>query len=178
METVSTPTPVSWWQTIPGMLTALAGLLAAVTALIVALKDFTHTIESTDPAPKVDISKPTQNPGDQTGTKIQPPTIQVKPPEVRSISGRWRDNLGFVSDIQQTGTSFTFTVQGGTSCLFRPFVSRGSGSIRGRDIESNYQSSLGSQGKCTGTISSDGYTMDSQCYDSICGQFTSSSNKE
>jgi hypothetical protein len=168
-------TPLSWWQTIPGMLTALAALLGAVTALIVAVKDLTHIIESPEPVPaKSQVTKNIEPPLDQT----EPPERKRPATRVASINGRWRDNLGFVSEIEQTGSSFTFMVQGATSCLFRPFVSTGSGSIRGRNIESTYRSSLGSQGDCKGTISSDGNSIDSRCNDSICGQIVSYSNKE
>jgi hypothetical protein len=99
-------------------------------------------------------------------------------PRPASISGRWRDNLGFVSEIEQTGTSFTFTVQGATSCLFQPFRSTGEGSIRGQDIKSTYRSSIGSHGDCEGIISSDGYAISSRCRDSVCGYIESTSHKQ
>jgi hypothetical protein len=147
-----------------------------VTALIVAVKDFAHTIESPEPVPAKheapNAPKPARDQTDPLPERRQPPAAVV------SISGRWKDNLGFISEIEQTGDEFTFTVQGGTSCLFRPFVSTGRGSIRGRNIESTYRSNLGSQGNCKGIISSDGYRIDSQCYDSLCGQFVLSSNKD
>ena len=91
-----------------------------------------------------------------------------------NISGRWRDGLGTVYQIDQQGTRFSFTAEGnwvsppiGSLCR-GPFRSQGSGTILGNIATSTYQTTAGSRGNCSRKIS------DSimNCVDTICGSFS------
>jgi hypothetical protein len=91
------------------------------------------------------------------------------------ISGVWREvspNPGTLTQTTQEGPTFRFTVRG--TLLGVPFQSVGSGTIRGRHLESTYQSSTPSKGRCTGTVSTDGRQVTSTCTDSVYGQFETS----
>jgi hypothetical protein len=97
-----------------------------------------------------------------------------------NISGRWRDNLGTVYQIDQQGTRFSFTAEGnwvsppiGSLCR-GPFRSQGGGTIRGDIATSTYQTNAGSRGNCSTKIS------DSimNCLDTICGNFSVSMSRQ
>jgi hypothetical protein len=91
------------------------------------------------------------------------------------ISGIWREvypNPGTLTQTIQEGTTFRFTVRG--AVLGVPFQSTGNGTIRGRHLESTYQSTTPSTGRCTGTVSADGRQVTSTCRDSVYGQFETS----
>jgi len=92
-----------------------------------------------------------------------------------NISGVWRDAWGFTSQITQQGNSFKYTAWG-AACKGN-FQSSGVGAIRGNIVESDYQSNY-SQGRCSGTVSSDGRRMTSICVDTACGQFQSSAVRQ
>ncbi|HKD41224.1 MAG TPA: toll/interleukin-1 receptor domain-containing protein [Myxococcaceae bacterium] len=92
------------------------------------------------------------------------------------LSGLWRDNWGNTSQITQRGDAYTFTAWG--SACRGNFRSTGSGTIRGKYVESTYQSTIPSQGRCSGTVSDDGRRATSTCVDSVCGQFASSSIRQ
>ncbi len=91
------------------------------------------------------------------------------------ISGTWRDNFGNITQIFQQGDTFQLTASG-FACRGR-FQSSGGGTIRGNIVESSYQSTY-SQGRCQGTVSTDGARIISTCDDSACGQFSSSSVRQ
>jgi len=96
-----------------------------------------------------------------------------------SIGGRWRDNWGIIYSIAQEGDAFQFSASG-PSCRDNGsyFQSSGHGTIKGRHIESNYNSSLPSGGQCSGTVFANGTEMSSTCKDTICGTFSASLIKE
>ena len=96
--------------------------------------------------------------------------------ESLDLSGLWRDNWGNTSQITQRGDAYTFTAWG--SACRGNFRSTGSGTIRGKYVESTYQSTIPSQGRCSGTVSDDGRRATSTCVDSVCGQFASSSIRQ
>jgi hypothetical protein len=95
----------------------------------------------------------------------------------RNISGRWRDDLGTVYQINQQGTQFSFTANGnwvsppnGSLCK-GPFQSEGQGRIAGDIATSTYRTTSGTtrtRGNCSTTISDS--RMD--CTDTICGSFS------
>ncbi len=91
------------------------------------------------------------------------------------ISGNWRDQFGFVSHVTQTGDQFQITAIG-RGCRGR-FVTSGSGTIRGNTLELEYTSNY-SKGHCGGTISPDGSQMTSDCLDTACGRFLTSSRRQ
>jgi hypothetical protein len=97
-----------------------------------------------------------------------------------NISGRWRDSLGTVYQIDQQGTQFSFTAEGnwvsppiGSLCR-GPFRSQGRGTILGNIATSTYQTTAGSRGNCSTKIS------DSimNCVDTICGNFSVSMSQQ
>jgi len=96
--------------------------------------------------------------------------------EALDLSGLWRDNWGNTSQITQRGDAYTFTAWG--SACRGNFRSTGSGTIRGKSVESTYQSTIPSQGRCSGTVSDDGRRATSTCVDSVCGQFALSSVRQ
>jgi len=96
--------------------------------------------------------------------------------EALDLSGLWRDNWGNTSQITQRGDAYTFTAWG--SACRGNFRSTGSGTIRGKYVESTYQSTIPSQGRCSGTVSDDGKRATSTCVDSVCGQFALSSVRQ
>jgi hypothetical protein len=152
------PKQQSWWQTLPGILTAIGAVLTAVTGLIVAL----------------------QQDGQSKVTPVaQPPISTVLPqvPPLPNLSGVWRDNWGTVYQLTQSGNAFQYTAEG-TSCRGGYFQSSGSGSVTGNSVQSTYQSSIPSRGSCSGTLSSNGQQVISTCTDSVCGAFTSSTVRQ
>ena len=165
----------SWWQTLPGTLTAAGALLTAVTGLIIALR---HEEPKPVPAPA-----PATTVAPQQGPQDQPPAVpnstSVKPqvPETPNIAGTWRDNWGNRSLVTQDGATYHFQAEG-RSCTGRYFRSEGSGSISGNAVHSDYQSTLPSQGSCSGTLSANGRELSSTCTDSACGTFVTNSVRE
>ena len=93
------------------------------------------------------------------------PNVGVAP---INISGRWRNQFGQVSSITQQGGTFQFTAAG-VACR-GAFRSTGSGTIKGQDVELNYRSNY-STGRCQGTVTNDGRTIRSSCYDTACHQY-------
>jgi hypothetical protein len=95
------------------------------------------------------------------------------------ISGVWREiypNPGTISQTTQDGNTFQFTIRGNVQGV--PFQSAGRGTIRGRHIESTYQSTLPSKGSCSGTLSADGMQITSTCTDSVYGRFEMSGMRQ
>ena len=147
------PKQQSWWQTLPGIITAIGAVLTAVTGLIVALR---HDDQSkATPAPVTTIA-----------------SVTPQPPPVPNISSVWRDNWGTVYKLTQDGNEFRFTAEG-ASCKGGYFQSSGSGRITGNSVQSTYQSDIPSRGRCSGTLSPDGQQVTSTCTDSVCGAFVS-----
>jgi len=94
-----------------------------------------------------------------------------------NIAGRWRDNWGTMYTIAQEGDAFRFSTSG-PSCRGNYFQTSGRGTISGRNVESSYNSSLPSGGRCSGTVFANGTEMSSTCNDTICGSFSSSLVKQ
>src|SRR5262249_32178130 len=130
------PKQESWWQTLPGILTAIGAVLTAVTGLIVALRHDDQYKVTPAPVPTI-----TQQP--------------TSAPNISSGSSVWRDNWGTVYKLIQDGNAFRFTAEG-ASCRGGYFQSSGSGRITGNSVQSTYQSDIPSQGRCSGTLSPDG----------------------
>ena len=168
----------NWWQTLPGMLTAVGALLTAVTGLIVALRHdeqakVTSTQATTLPAatqqaPPNSVPPPMSN---------QASPVPSEAPLTPNIGGMWRDNWGTVSQVTQDGSAYQFTAEG-ISCTGAYVQSSGSGSIAGNSVHSTYRSSIPSRGSCSGTLSANGNQLTSTCTDSVCGTFVSSSVRQ
>ena len=91
-----------------------------------------------------------------------------------NISDTWREiypNTGNISQTIQEGNSFRYVVKG--SLYGKSFQSSGNGTLRGKNIDSIYQSTIPSTGYCSGTISVDGMQIKSTCVDSVNGTFES-----
>jgi hypothetical protein len=100
--------------------------------------------------------------------QLNGPPPPLPSPTPLNISGRWRDKLGGVYQIDQQGGQFTFTIEG-VSCKGQPYRSRGQGTIVGDKVTSHYESSIGSTGNCSATMTDSGWT--GTCTDTICGSF-------
>lgn len=164
------PRQQSWWQTIPGILTAIAAVLTAVTGLIVVL--------SGNDQPKQDTrsNSPTAAGAARSDPSAQSEIREVVPAQL-NVSGQWRDNSGTVYQFVQNGNAFRFEAEG-TSCRGGYFQSSGGGTVTGHSIQSTYQSNLPSRGSCSGTLSPDGAQITSTCTDSECGTFVSSAARQ
>jgi hypothetical protein len=161
------PRPHSWWQTLPGILTAVAAVLTAVTSLIVLLRssDQPKVTPVTAPAAPAAIQQPIES------------SIRETTPPQPSISGLWRDNLGTEYQLVQNGNVFRFEAEG-RSCTGSYFRSSGDGTVTGNTVQSTYQSTLPSRGSCSGTLSPDGVLITSTCTDSVCGSFVASAARQ
>jgi hypothetical protein len=109
----------------------------------------------------------------ERGAKLPQPEAFPAPVD---LGGLWQDTTwGHTSRIVQLGDSFRFTTQG-MGCQ-GPFRSVGVGTIRGTRVESTYESTMPSRGRCWGTVAPDGTTR-LTCVDSVCGEFTSSAVRQ
>lgn len=124
----------------------------------------------------------TQSPVSSTGkpvaiqSKTMPDATEtaanvVKPgDQVVNISGIWYNNSGVTFQVLQRGNTFTYTAssQAGRSV--------GSGTIRGLEVVSSYNTvlvnGLRATGRCVGAISADGTMLRANCLDSAAGQST------
>lgn len=116
---------------------------------------------------KSDSSKPTQSDVPRRSSVAPPPAIQGF-----NISGVWRDlNVGTIYQVSQNGQTFRFSGSHPT------FESTGLGTIRGRILESSYETRYRqggiSSGRCAGELSPDTKQMVSRCTDSATGQWIS-----
>ena len=102
---------------------------------------------------------------DATGTSAYGAT---RSNQVVSISGVWHDSSGVTYQVSQNGNNFTYTATALAG------MSRGTGLIKGLEFVSSYNTVLingaRSTGRCAGTISADGRTLQANCYDSAIGQ--------
>jgi len=107
---------------------------------------------------------PAQQPTHQRESVVAQPT-EVEPPV--NVTGIWRDALGTVYEVSQQGNTYGFRASGGN------FGSVGRGTIRGHQLESTYETQyingVRSTGRCTGVLSPDTRTLQSNCIDSMYG---------
>jgi len=94
--------PQHWWQTIPGSLTAVGGVITAITALMVALNQAGFFTEKSPAASKTEATKTeatktettkTETPETQATKTALLPAPPPRSPECRSTGGiaiRWR----------------------------------------------------------------------------------------
>jgi hypothetical protein len=78
------PKPQSWWQTLPGILTAVAGIITAATGLIVALNQAGFF----SPGEKKDSSTSTQTSISSAGKPDKPPTDVVA--HANELERKWK----------------------------------------------------------------------------------------
>lgn len=142
-----------------GLIGVLAGaLLTNWEKLVPRSQDQSQVTESRESQP------PHQPPAQTTSLPIDNPDSAETPV---NISGLWRDTYGSLFEIHQQGESFTFTARNPLNGL----ASQGSGTIRGRQVKSRFQTNMPSTGTGTGTLSADGRQMTGTCDDSVLGSY-------
>jgi hypothetical protein len=129
--------------------------------------------------PISDASKPTSSGSDEPATSktaapdhATPATTAPVPSspveQNANINGFWRDNRGTTYQVSQRGTAYSFRASGAN------FITDGTGTVRGRVLESDYQTQYAdgsrSSGHCTGTVSADDGQVHSTCFDSVYGR--------
>lgn len=157
----------NWWHTLPGVLTALAAVITAVTGLIVAINK-----SGPDTKPVPEVKTEANSSAHVAPAPLPAPAPAPAPVSAVNLSGVWRDNWNAVTRLVQQGSNFEYVTEG-VSCNGSYFLSQGAGQIAGNRVQSAYRSNTPSQGTCTGTISADGSQISSTCNDSACGSFNS-----
>lgn len=165
-----------WFGTLPGILTGIAAVIGAIASLYVAVsgKHESNSAMEAQPTPNIEqqtsASIPSPEPLNQTKPLATIQSPQSLPPI--NISSTWHElypNPGNISRTIHDGDTFRFTTIGAIQDF--PFQSTGSGIIKGQYLESNYQSTIPSTGRCAGTVSSDGMQIKFTCVDSVTGQY-------
>lgn len=162
-----------WFETLPGILTGIAAVIGAIASLYVAVSVKHDSNFETGTQPILNIEPQTSaSPEPLNQTK---PFATTKPPQsllLINISSTWHElypNPGNISQTIQDGDAFSFTIIGTIRDF--PFQSTGNGTIKGQYLQSNYQSTIPSTGRCAGTLSSDGMQIKLTCVDSVTGQY-------
>ncbi len=166
-----------WFETLPGILAGIAAVIGAIASLYVAM-DGKHEIKSgLEPQPTPIAEQKTNNstspsiPLNQALPLDTPQSRQPLPAPI-NISSTWHElypNPGNVSQTIQEGEIFNFTIQGIIQGLH--FQTSGSGTIKGRYMQSTYQSTIPSTGSCAGAVSADAMQIKLTCDDSVTGQY-------
>ena len=160
-----------WFETLPGILTGIAAIIGAIATLYVAL----DKKQETQQVPKVEQKTSDSTYPSVPSNEVKPlnaPQAQQQPPPQINLSSTWHELYPNPSNISQTthdGDIFKFIIQGSTQGL--RYQSTGSGTIKGQYIESTYQSTIPSTGRCAGTVSSDGMQIKLTCVDSVSGRY-------
>ncbi len=106
--------PQHWWQTIPGSLTAVGGVITAITALMVALNQAGFFTEKSPAASKTEATKTEATKTETTKTQATKaallPAPQPRSPECRSTIPRPPDDRLLLSWTGVDGAS-TYTVE-------------------------------------------------------------------
>ncbi len=165
-----------WFGTLPGILTGVAAVIGAIASLYVAVsgKHESNSTMEAQPTPNIEQHDSTSMPSPEPLNQTQPLTT-TQPSQSLSpinISSTWHElypNPGNISRTIQDGNTFRFTIIGAIQDF--PFQSAGNGIIKGQYLESNYQSTIPSTGRCAGTLSSDGMQIKLTCDDSVTGQY-------
>ena len=175
--------PKGWWHTLPGILTAVAAVVTAVSGLLVAVKNMDSSRSAAAPAAPVAVQTPTPTPSPTPTPTPTPAQTQAVPAALApqshariDLTGTWRDNFGNVTTFRQEGKSVRLEASG-RACAGTPYRSHGSGTVDGNQIRSSYESSIPSTGNCIGTIDDLGMRITSTCTDSVCGTFVSAAAK-
>lgn len=166
-----------WFETLPGILTGIAAVIGAIASLYVALsgKDESKPEIVLQIAPKVEQQASELISPSASVNQVKPlatPKSPVPLPPPINISSTWHElypNPGNISKTIQDGSVFKFTVQG--IIQGSRFQTTGSGIIKGHYIESSYQSTVPSTGRCAGTVSADAMQIKLTCNDSVTGQY-------
>lgn len=174
----------SWWQTLPGVLTAVAGVLSAVTGLVVALRDSPErpppgpsgVAPPAAPAPAPMPGPPAAAAPEAVVTPALPtrgpsagPTTAAQPP---ALAGTWRDQHGTVLQIRQSGERFLVVAEG-INCAGTRVQGQGEGVVRDGRFETQFRTTTPSTGRCIGQLSADGRASTAHCVDSACGEYVS-----
>jgi hypothetical protein len=178
------PKPQSWWQTLPGILTAVAAVLTAVTGLIVALRGGTPSAPGGTAAPlpaipaapaapqPANVIPAASPPAARTADAVADSPSTPASAAAIDVSGLWMSSDGEPTRITQHGKRIEF-VSDGISCMNTSSRMQGEGNLDGYRVEVLYNSTLPSQGRCSGMLTPDGRSLVSNCHDSVCGAFVS-----
>lgn len=169
-----------WYETLAGILTGIAAVIGAIASLYVAINGKNASNSHVEQAAQVVVSQVEEQaraPVSAPVARSDPgPTSAPQPPEPStpeiSLTSRWRElypNTGSISQTNQDGDTFTFTVRGVARGL--RYESWGNGTIRGLHLETAYQSTVPSTGRCTGAVSPDGVQLNLTCVDSLSGRY-------
>jgi len=112
---------------------------------------------------------PTKKTPDDHDQRIGDPTPEPTPsPSTQiDIGGIWRDATGTIFQITQEGATYKFV---GTNQI-TGYMSWGSGTIKGRALESAFRTNLPSTGTGVGTLSADGRQITGTVNDSALRQY-------
>jgi hypothetical protein len=139
-----------FWQTVPGILTALAAIITAVAGLLIAL--YQAGLLSSPKSPPPNANSP------NAAALVAPTLAQSNPsPGVEKdqldISGTWHDQEGAVYVFRQDGQHVEF------SGNFGNLTYQGNGTLIGRKLTATFSRNDGSYGDSWGTVSADGNVM-------------------
>lgn len=134
-----------FWQTVPGIMTALAAIITAVAGLLIAL--YQAGLLSGSKSPPGNANSP-------NAAALATPAQSSQTPEVEraklDISGTWHDNYGSVFYFRQDGERVEFNGNLGDLTF------QGSGTLIGRNLMTTFSRNDGSSGRAWGTLSADG----------------------
>jgi hypothetical protein len=139
------------------------------------------TMTTAKPPVQLATTAPTTAPATSSASRPSVPPAAASTPGAAplDISGTWREiypNPGNLTQTTQQGNTFRSLGRG--MVLGKPIQVSASGTIRGRTLESTYQSTASSFGRCTGLVSADGTQVTSTCVDSVFGQFETSAVRQ
>lgn len=135
-----------FWQTVPGILTALAAIITAIAGLLIAL------YQAGLLSPKL----PTPNANSPNAAALATPAPAQSNPSREvvkdrvDISGTWRDDYGAVYHFRHDGDLVEFNGN------FGDLTYQGSGTLIGRKLTIKFVRNDGSSGDGWGTVSADG----------------------
>lgn len=120
------PKPQSWWQTLPGLLTAFAGIITAVTGLFAALYQGGIIGHKDDAQRAKDESRPAAAAVSRAPDAAKPPDPATPGAPVQSQSKPWPEAQAVLST--RDGSSTTLRAETLSNCIsVNPYLALASG---------------------------------------------------
>ena len=116
-------------------------------------------------AAPVDQSR--QSSAAQSSDPVTVPPAADALPGVINISGMWRDATGGMHQIRQMGNRLEIV----TTNPSNGYYSQSTGTVKGRQVSTNFQSNVPSTGYASGIIAADGQSISGSVSDSRQGQY-------
>ena len=138
--------PSGFWQTVPGILTAVAAMITAIAGLLIALYQ----------AGLLSPKSPPSNAESPNAAALATPAPAQSKPSLEAekdrvdISGTWHDAYGTVFYFRQDGERVEFNGNLGN------LMFQGTGTLVGRKLTTSFSRNDGSYGDGWGTVSADG----------------------